>query len=86
MRRYGYLRVDGPDGRFEADVLVCSHCQRAIEVQPRTPAVGGYCASCDAWVCETCKTKGECMPFRARVDRQLEAEARRRQLAQVLGL
>lgn len=62
-------RIYGPGRTFEAATKQCSHCQRAIVVNPFRQRERAYCPKCDHYICDNCETTrhltgGECRPFR----------------------
>lgn len=66
-----------PGGKFlERDVLRCTHCERAIVLNPLRIRDRGYCPKCDHYVCDGCETirvkTGECVPMRKLVDQAQE--------------
>jgi hypothetical protein len=52
---------------LERDVLTCSHCQRAVVLEPLRVRDRGYCPKCDHYVCDGCETirvkTGACVPM-----------------------
>lgn len=95
----GCLEITGHGaGARTRDLVICGHCQRAIEVKPGGPTVVAdagqpdlaWCPTCGGMVCAPCKAAaaklGKCVTFVARVHQQMEAEAMRRQTAKALGL
>jgi hypothetical protein len=93
----GQLEITGPGpGARTRDVIVCGHCQQAIPVRPGLAVVRTeagpevhWCGACGAFVCGPCKAlaakQGRCLNFTAQVDRQMEAQARDRQLSAAIG-
>lgn len=87
----GYLKNDNrvSGGALEeSDVKGCNHCQKIMTLADWRKK-GGWCYCCDNYVCFSCveRTKKEgCVPWRKFVDRQLEAQAQRRQLEKAFGL
>jgi hypothetical protein len=57
---------------LERDVLVCSHCERSIVLQPLRIRDRGYCGKCNHYVCDSCETirvkTGECVPMKKILD------------------
>lgn len=53
--------------KFEADVLQCQHCQRAVLKQPLRTRPRGYCPKCDGYLCDLCEgirvQSGACVPI-----------------------
>ena len=86
----GYLLADCnmPMGqRTEADMLACFHCQTAMR-RHLWADDGGFCHACDGPVCGPCSdrqlTEG-CANFRAKLEKALDKDYRRRQIAMVAG-
>jgi len=78
-----------PDGSSASlDTFTCSHCNAIVIVRPSVPLedLGGFCRLCMKNVCGPCADKGVCRPFLKRIEREEEAEYRRRQNAKILGL
>lgn len=90
--RCGYLCILHADGSVtERDVVVCTHCQRVIEIKPGTMGTvqlvadsraGGYreesayfCGRCFGPICQTCEAARVCRPHQRHLER-LEASAR----------
>jgi hypothetical protein len=63
----------GPGSLLERDVLTCSHCQRAVILEPLRVRDRGYCLKCDHYVCDACETirvkTGACVPMTQTLDR-----------------
>jgi hypothetical protein len=57
----------GAGRKMERDVMNCSHCQRAIVLQPLRVRDRGYCPKCNHYICDGCETirvrTGACVPF-----------------------
>lgn len=57
---------------YERDVLMCSHCQRAIVLNPLRVRDRGYCGKCNHYVCDSCETirvrTNECVPMVKLID------------------
>ncbi len=78
-RHEGWLmsdnRVSGGQ-LIERAVVVCSHCQRAIVMNPDRTRPRGYCGKCDHYVCDPCEGErvrtGECKPLRQLYEEQQE--------------
>jgi hypothetical protein len=67
----------GAGSIFEAATYTCSHCQRVVVVNPMRTRERGYCAKCDARVCDECEgarvhSGGVCVPFERIADEALE--------------
>lgn len=58
---------------LERDVLTCSHCQRAVVLEPGRVRARGYCPKCHHYICDTCETirakTGACVPMQQTLDR-----------------
>src|SRR4051812_15051600 len=58
---------------FERDVKQCSHCQRAVVLEPLRVRDRGYCQKCNHYVCDPCDAirmrTGACVPFAQTLDR-----------------
>ncbi len=58
---------------LERDVKTCSHCQRAIVLEPLRVRDRGYCQKCDHYICDSCETirvkTGACVPMTQTMDR-----------------
>lgn len=58
----------GKGQHFEADIQMCSHCQRGVLLRPDRVRDRGYCPKCDHYVCDTCEgvrvQTGECKTFK----------------------
>jgi hypothetical protein len=79
-------RVSGGE-LFEADVLVCSHCQRAAFKNPARVRPRAKCLKCNAYICDLCEGErvrtGECKPFRQVIEELQEREFVALNLSQV---
>ena len=87
----GYLLADQAlpvSQRTEADMLTCFHCQTAMRKKLWADD-GGFCHCCDGPVCGPCSdlqlTKG-CANFRQKLERALDRDYRRNQLARMAGI
>ncbi len=58
---------------LERDVLTCSHCERAVVLQPLRTRDRGFCQKCNHYVCDDCEAirakTGICTPMRQILDR-----------------
>lgn len=58
---------------LERDVLTCSHCQRAVVLEPLRTRDRGHCPKCDRYVCDPCEAirakSGACVPMTQTLDR-----------------
>jgi hypothetical protein len=63
----------GEGQQFERDVKQCSHCQRAVVLNPGRVRARAVCLKCDAFICDSCEdlrvATNECVPFKAVLDR-----------------
>lgn len=61
----------GINGKYEAGILTCSHCQVQMPVNPLRTRERGYCRKCDHYLCDTCNAvaarTGECGSLKARL-------------------
>ncbi len=59
--------------QLERDVLTCSHCQRAVILEPLRVRDRGYCQKCHHYICDQCETirvkTGACVPMSQTMDR-----------------
>ena len=85
-RAHGYFfSTDGGDGKpFEADSLMCPHCNMHFMVEPKaTPAqLGQFCTCCMAQCCTKPACNAGCRHFM----KQIEAQEARQRLHAALGL
>jgi predicted O-linked N-acetylglucosamine transferase (SPINDLY family) len=58
---------------FERDVLTCSHCERAVVLEPLRTRDRGHCSKCNRYVCDQCDAirvkTGACVPFKHTLER-----------------
>lgn len=69
----GAIAVPGGD-MLERDVQQCSHCQRAVVLNPGRVRTRAVCPRCQHYICDTCESArvtsgGACVPFQAVLDR-----------------
>lgn len=68
----------GAGRMLERDVLTCSHCERAVVLQPLRTRDRGYCQKCDHYICDHCESirvkTGACVPMRQIVDAILKGD------------
>ena len=57
---------------WESAVKDCCHCQVRVILNPDRSRPRGYCAKCDAYLCDACTALGECRPFAKVIDDLLE--------------
>lgn len=60
--------------RLEADVQQCSHCQRAVVLNPGRVRARAVCTKCMHFICDGCDairlaSGGACVPFKQVLDR-----------------
>lgn len=70
----GYLLIDNTaagEGKIEAATITCAHCQVTFLKNPMRTRARGYCAKCDAYVCDNPGCSAECRPFWKMVDDEL---------------
>ncbi len=60
---------------FEADVFTCSHCQRAVLLNPSRVRPRGYCAKCNHYICDDPRCHSECHPIVKLLDQAQEHAA-----------
>lgn len=62
VRRAGLPGIAG-QGLFESATVTCSHCHAIVILNPNRSRPRGWCAACDAYVCDSprCNT-GTCLP------------------------
>ncbi len=70
----------GKGEHFEADVYQCTHCQRAVLLNPNRVRPRGYCPKCHHFICDGCEeiraaTSG-CVPFKQVLDRAADLAAK----------
>lgn len=53
---------------FEAATMTCAHCNGTIIKNPLRTRKRGYCAKCDAYVCDNPGCGLECRPFQKMLD------------------
>jgi hypothetical protein len=70
-------------GLFEAPIVMCSHCQKGVLLNPLRTRARPYCAKCDHYICDGCAAimarTLECRPYKALVDKLQEEAARTEQ-------
>lgn len=56
----------------EADLKICSHCQRQVLLNPGRVRARAVCLKCYAYICDECETfraaTGLCVPFKQVID------------------
>jgi predicted O-linked N-acetylglucosamine transferase (SPINDLY family) len=88
LGRPGMLAAPGGT-TFERDVVTCSHCERAVVLEPLRTRDRGYCPTCDHYVCDACealRVRVGCVPFRQTVDRLQNAALQGHPLASIADL
>ena len=87
----GYMFADdrcSGGGLKESDMLGCNHCQKLMEAH-KWKEDGGWCGCCGQPVCGPCSDKiltEGCVPFIKKVDKQIEENYKKKQLARMLGV
>lgn len=79
QRHEGYLLVDNRcagDGMTESATVTCAHCHAIVVLNPQRTRPRHYCASCDAYVCDTPGCVAECRNFTKLLDQLQEAAFR----------
>lgn len=66
-------------GMFEAAVIICSHCQAGVVLNPLRNRERAYCAKCDHYLCDRCgaiaaQTR-ECRTFKQLIEEVQEKAA-----------
>lgn len=68
----GALAVPG-GSHLERDVQQCSHCQRAVVLNPGRVRSRAVCTKCMHFICDGCELlrvkTGDCIPFKQQLDR-----------------
>lgn len=70
----GYLLIDNraSGGKLlESATITCAHCQRTYLRNPLRQRARGYCAKCDAYVCDSPACNANCNPFWRQIDEEL---------------
>lgn len=72
----GAIAVPG-GAHLERDVQQCSHCQRMVVLNPGRVRDRAVCPKCHHYLCDGCEAArvasgGECVPFKAVLDRAAE--------------
>lgn len=66
--------------RFECPTYTCNHCQMVVILNPLRQRERGYCASCDRYICDVCKTArvagAACVTFNEITEVILDKEAK----------
>jgi hypothetical protein len=95
----GFLLNDNRNSggtKHEADIVLCTHCQRVIELAKWRAADGGngWCMQCMAPICGPCANNmlkpldegGGCLPFVKKIDMLLSQAHAKTQFRRVAGL
>jgi len=53
---------------FEADAFVCAHCSTTVLKNPNRTRPRGYCAKCDAYLCDNPICNATCAPVAKLLD------------------
>jgi len=72
----GAIAVPG-GSMLERDVQQCSHCQRAVVLNPGRVRDRAVCPKCHHYLCDSCEAArvasgGACVPFKQVLDRAFE--------------
>lgn len=62
------VSLSGPGGVFESATKMCAHCNAIVVLNPDRKRPRGYCAKCDAYVCDNPACGLECRPFKRLID------------------
>lgn len=54
-----------PGQRFEAAVIMCTHCNGSVIKNPDRTRDRAICMKCHAYMCDACAALGVCRPFAA---------------------
>jgi len=91
-RNSGYYLSDNRaagDGKREADIRTCTHCQAIIKMQAWKDE-GAFCRECFAPICVNCGTEmkatGVCVPFMKRIDLFTDTLVKYQQHLKIAGL
>lgn len=57
-----------PVSTVEMHTMTCAHCNRVVLLNPERTRARGYCAKCDAYVCDHRVCLTECNPFMQSVE------------------
>jgi hypothetical protein len=76
----GAIPVPGGD-LLERDVKQCTHCQRAVVLNPGRVRARAVCQKCFHYICDECDAAraaagGACVPFKAVLDLALELDVK----------
>lgn len=93
-RNAGYHWNGREKGKDENDVQTCPHCQAVILMQEWRKAengkmTGGFCMRCSAPICGPCNKRMAyegCIPFMAKIDREMDATVKYQQFLKDAGL
>jgi hypothetical protein len=70
MERLGLDCPSVPGGiKMESPTITCAHCNTIVVLNPLRTRARGYCAKCDAYVCDNPACNAECKPFSMKLDR-----------------
>lgn len=74
--KLGLAPVVPSGATFESATVTCAHCNAVVILNPNRTRPRGYCAKCDAYVCDTPACGLECRPFKKLLD-ELQEQASR---------
>ena len=55
---------------FEGATVMCAHCQNMWIRNPLRTRPRGYCAKCDAYVCDSPICRADCRPFWKMIEKE----------------
>ncbi len=62
---------------FESAIIMCSHCQASVVLNPDRSRSRGYCPKCDKYICDECEylrsINFECREYARRLDSYQQA-------------
>ena len=65
---------------YESPLVVCSHCQYCVIIEPKRTRERAWCAKCDQYICDDCALQMrqtlECRSVDRQIDQMLEAAER----------
>jgi hypothetical protein len=72
----GAVAVPG-GAQHKADVMMCSHCQRGVLLNPGRVRARAVCPKCYHFICDRCEAirvaaGGACVPFKAVIEQAVE--------------
>lgn len=68
-------------GMFEAPIIICSHCQTGLVINPLRTRDRAYCPKCDHYICDKCEgvrvQTGVCKTYRQFIDELQETDLKK---------